>query len=153
MKGNKTLKKTKQVHAVVVCSIIGRRGISCRRTPTEVKFKIDDNVHYLNDRSEVQSGVIVGIVADISKSDPNSNLTYKIKTGNKILPNVPFDNVYSDYIEAKLAAKGLREHKCVIEINNTCFFDTVYAKNEKDAISVLERKYPGATNITSLYKW
>ena len=146
-----TTKAEQRRHAVVVCSIIkAKNSIHLAR---EVKHKLGERVFYApKGGKKVLSGEIVRIVADIAISVPGSKqtLTYTIKTDNKVTPDIPYNNVYSDRVEAKLATEGLYKHECVIQVDNACFFDTIYAKDWNDAFDALKKKYPGATGVESL---
>lgn len=144
MKNIQTSKERKHEHAVIVCSIIGKRGTP--PLPHEVKFKLGDEVFFIPEGTqEVKKGVVVRIMADIAKfkTSTKPHVNYTIKDASTKY-DVPYYNVYSERIDAKLKAEGLHKFEFVIHFNNACFFDKIYAKGEKDAYAALEKKYPEA---------
>ena len=147
MKNIQTPKERKHKHAVIVCSVIGKKGTPL--LPNEVKFKLGDKVFFIPEGThEVKRGVVVRIMADIAKfkTGTKPHVDYTIKDASTKY-DVPYYNVYSEFNDAKLKAEGLCKFEFVIYFNDTCFFDKIYAKKYEDAYDALQKKYPKANDI------
>ena len=93
MKNTKTSKKEQHEHAVIVCSIIGRRGWISGVLPIE--FEVNELVSFRDQSGADKFGRIVRIQADLGEVGAGNEqyVTYTIKDENGKSFEVPFSNV------------------------------------------------------------